>query len=193
MPTIRNTISCNSFELCQDITNLIRGNIMAQSMFEIIESGRIEVNHNGEDVWFDVPEVLTNAAGKLEKEEQMLEWIKEVGALKVGHAAISDMIIDLRANIRPTDVKDATGKKVKASLITDQDNAQERADNWLPKAKTRPGSGSQNVKTKAEIDTLTSVVRAMLAGGLTSEQIHAMQDPVFGKVKVALAINNAEI
>lgn len=116
---------------------------MAQSMYEIIETGKIEVNHDGADVWFNVPEVLTSAAGKLEDESKMLEWIKEVGVLKVGHSAIADMIIDLRAEIRPKDVKDAAGNKVKDSLVKDEINAQKRADKWLPKVKTRPGTGGK--------------------------------------------------
>jgi hypothetical protein len=137
---------------------------MAQSMFDIIETGKIEVNHNGNDVWFTVPEVLTSASGCLEDEVKMLEWIKKVGVLNVGHSAISDMIIDLRAEIRPNDIKDSTGKKVKASLVKDEVFAQKRADNWLPKAKTRPGTGGKTPEQR-QAEALK------ILAGLTTAQI----------------------
>ena len=166
---------------------------MAQSLFEIIENGRIEVNHNGDDVTFDIPEWLKAASGKLENEEDLLTWAREnkvVHALL--HAGIADTIIGLRATIRPVDRKEGEDR-VKVSLIRDEINAQKRAKEFTIKPKIRPGTGSTSVKVKAEIDTLTKVIQAMREAGLDTETIHKMQDPVFGKVKVALAINNTEI
>ena len=164
---------------------------MAQSMFEIIESGKIEVNHNGEDVSFYIPSWLEEASGKLENEDDLLAWAmdnKIVQALL--HAGIADTIISLRAAIRPADKK-VGDDKVKVSLIKDEVNAQKRADDFEIKPKTRPGTGG-GVKTKAEIDTLTKVCQAMRDNGIDDHTIHKMQDPVFGKAKVALALNNIE-
>lgn len=166
---------------------------MAQSMYEIVETGKIEVNHNGEDVDFIIPNWLKNASGKLENEDELLAWAKEEGILHaLLHSGISDEIIGLRAEIRPNDKKDASGNAVKVSLIKDAEKAQKRADAYKPRVKTRPGTGGSGVKNKAEIDTLTKVCKAMREAGLTDEVIHSMQDPVFGKVKVSLALNNLE-
>lgn len=165
---------------------------MAQSMFEVIETGIIEVNHNGEDVNFDIPEWMKEANGKLENEEAMLEWAKDNGiVLALFHAGLADTIIGLRAVIRPTDKK-VGDDKVKVSLIKDEENAQKRADDFVIKPKTRPGTGNNSVKAKSEIETLTKVCQAMRAAGLDDHTIHSMQDPVFGKAKVALALNNIE-
>ena len=166
---------------------------MAQSMYEIIETGKIEVNHNGEDVTFNVPDWLKNASGKLENEEALFAWAKKEGILHaLLHSGISDEIIGLRAEIRPNDKKDSEGNAIKVSLVKDAEKAQKRAEAYKPKVKIRPGTGGSGVKNKAEIDTLTKVCKAMRDAGLTDEVIHSMQDQVFGKVKVSLALNNIE-
>ena len=167
---------------------------MAQSIYEIIETGKIEVNHNGDDQTFELPSWLKEAAGKLENEEELLTWAKDnkiIHALL--HAGLADTVIGLRAAIRPAAVKKAEDGRVYAvSIITDSANAAKRANEFRIKPKTRPGTGGSGVKNKAEIDTLTKVCKAMKAAGLNDELIHSMQDPVFGKVKVALALNNIE-
>jgi hypothetical protein len=166
---------------------------MAQSMYEIIETGKIEVNHNGEDVTFNLPEWLKNAAGKLENAEALLAWAKEYEIIHaLLHAGISDTIIGLRAAIRPAGKKDKDGNMIPVSLVKDEIKAQERANEFVIKPKARPGTGGSGVKNKAEIDTLTKVCKAMREAGLTDEVIHSMQDQVFGKVKVSLALNNIE-
>jgi len=165
---------------------------MAQSLFEIIESGNIEVNHNGDDVTFAIPKWLYEAKGKLENEVDLEIWAKDNKILHaLLHAGLADTIIGLRAAIRPADKK-VGEDKVKVSLIKDETNAQKRANEFKITPKTRPGTGG-GVKTKAEIDTLTKVCQAMREAGLDNETIHKMQDPVFGKAKVALALNNTEI
>ena len=166
---------------------------MAKSMYDIIETGLIEVNHNGDDMEFEITEWLKDAAGKLENEDELALWAEESGNMHaLLHAGIAKTIIDLRAAIRPADkAGKEKGKKIKVSLILDADNAQERADNFTIKPALRPGTGG-NTKSKAELEVLTKVVKAMIDGGLDTNTIHTLQDPVFGKVKVALAINNAQ-
>jgi len=166
---------------------------MAQSIYEIIETGKIEVNHNGEDKSFELPNWLKAAAGKLENEKELLDWAKEYEIIHaLLHAGLADTIIGLRAAIRPAAKKNAEGEMIAVSLTKDSVNAQTRANEFVIKPKTRPGTGGTGVKNKAELDTLTKVCKAMRAAGLNDELIHSMQDPVFGKVKVALALNNIE-
>ena len=166
---------------------------MAQSIFEIIETGKIMVNHDGEDVVFNLPNWLKDAAGKLENEEDLLTWAKGEGIVHaLLHAGLSDTVIGLRAAIRPAAKKNAEGNMVAVSLVKDSDNATKRALEFRIKPKTRPGTGGTGVKNKAEIDTLTKVCKAMRDAGLNDELIHSMQDPVFGKVKVSLALNSIE-
>jgi len=166
---------------------------MAKSMYEIIETGRVEVNHNGDDAEFTIPAWLSEAAGKLESEEELALWADETGNMHaLLHAGIAKTIIDLRATIRPADVAGKEkGSKVKVSLLKDFDNAQERADKFKIKPAQRPGTGG-STKTKAEQETLTKVIQAMHDAGLDDETIKAMQEPVFGRVKVSLALNNIE-
>lgn len=166
---------------------------MAQSIFEIIETSKLEVNHNGEDVTFNLPEWLKQAAGKLENEEELLSWAKEYEILHaLIHAGIADTIIGLRASIRPAAKKDKDGNLIPVSLTKDAEKAQIRADEFVIKPKTRPGTGGSGIKNKTEIETLTKVCKAMRDAGLEDALIHSMQDPVFGKVKVALALNSIE-
>ena len=166
---------------------------MAQSIYEIIETGKIEVNHNGEDVTFELPSWLKQAAGKLENEEELLTWAKGEGIVHaLLHAGLSDTVIGLRAAIRPAAKKNADGNMVAVSLVKDEEKAQIRANEFRIKPKTRPGTGGSGIKNKAEIDTLTKVCQAMRTAGIDTATIHAIQDPVFGKVKVALALNSIE-
>jgi hypothetical protein len=167
---------------------------MAQSMYEVIENGMIEVNHNGEDAEFMIPEWLEAASGKLESEADLLEWAKEHKVLHaLLHAGIAHTIIDLRAVIRPADkAGKEKGEKIKVSMLKDFDAAQARSDGFKIKPKARPGTGGSGSKAQAEQETLTKVVKAMIEGGIDTATIHALQDPVFGKAKVALAINNAQ-
>ena len=58
---------------------------MAKSMYEIIETGLIEVNHDGNDAEFEIPTWLKEASGKLESEEDLASWEDEIPAL---HALI---------------------------------------------------------------------------------------------------------
>lgn len=161
---------------------------MAKSMFEIIESGIIEVNHNGEDVNFELPEWMKELNGILEDEKAMNEWAKRNNiGLATHHNNIAKTIIDLRATIRPADVAGKEkGSKVKVSLIEDAENAQERADAFIIKPATRPGTGGSG-KAKAEIETLAKVIKAMQAAGLDEITIRSMQEPTFGRTKVNAA------
>lgn len=166
---------------------------MAKSMYEIIETGMIEVNHNGEDAEFEIPEWLKEAAGKLESSEDLALWAEDKGVLHaLLHSGIAKTIIDLRAVIRPADIAgEKKGEKIKVSLLKDKANAQIRATKFEIKPAARPGTGG-STKTKAEQNVLDKVVKAMIDGGIDTQTIHTLQDPVFGKVKVALAINNAQ-
>jgi hypothetical protein len=118
---------------------------MAQSMYEVIETGMLEVNHNGEDAEFMIPEWLEAASGKLESEADLLEWAKEHKVLHaLLHAGIAHTIIDLRATIRPADkAGKEKGEKIKVSMLKDFDGAQARSDKFKIKPKARPGTGGK--------------------------------------------------
>ena len=164
---------------------------MAKSMYEIIETGMIEVNHNGEDREFEIPEWLKDASGKLESEEELALWADENKVLHaLLHSGIAKTIIDLRAAIRPADIAgEKKGEKIKVSLIDDHSNAHNRSMNFTIKPALRPGTGG-STKSKAEIEVLTKVCQAMHDAGLADDVIKTMQVPVFGNVKVSLALNN---
>lgn len=164
---------------------------MAKSLFDTIESGIMEVTHNGEEAIFDLPEWMKEAGAILENEEELLIWAKKHDILlNAFHAALAKWKIDFCAVVRPTDLPgEKKGEKIKVSLIRDSENAQKRGDEFKSKPATRPGTGG-STKTKAEIETLTKVVQAMHDAGLDDDKIKAMQVPVFGNVKVSLALNN---
>lgn len=166
---------------------------MAESMFDTYTNGQMEVTHNGADAIFELPEWMKEVGSIIEDTEALLAWSeKHDNLLAIYHAAFAKLKIDFCAVVRPADKKgEKKGEKVKVSLISDIENAQDRADKFTIKPAVRPGTGG-STKTKAEIDTLTKVVKAMIDGGIDTQTIHTLQDPVFGKVKVALAINNAQ-
>ena len=166
---------------------------MAKSLFEIIETGMIEVNHNGDDAEFAIPTWLKEAAGKLESEEDLTLWADEHNVMQaLLHSGIAKTIIDLRAAIRPADIAgEKKGDRIKVNLIDDAKKAQKRATEFRIKPAVRPGTGG-STKTKAEIETLTKVVQAMHDAGIDDDTIKTMQVPVFGNVKVSLALNNIE-
>jgi hypothetical protein len=139
--------------------------IMAQSIFEIIETGKIEVNHNGEDCIFNLPEWLKKAAGKLENKEALLKWaIENTDILGALHEFIGAAFIGLRATIRPAAKKNKEGNLVPVSLIEDAEKAQERANNFVIKPKIRPGTGGKTPEQR-QAEALK------LLNGLTPEQI----------------------
>ena len=166
---------------------------MAKSMYEIIETGMIEVNHNGDDAEFEIPTWLKKAAGKLEDETELALWAEDTGNMHaLLHSGIAKTIIDLRAVIRPADIAgENKGDKVKISLIADANKAQVRSNKFTIKPALRPGTGG-STKAKAEQETLQKVIQAMHDGGIDDEMIKTCQVPVFGTVKVSLALNNIE-
>jgi hypothetical protein len=138
---------------------------MAQSMFDIIETGKIEVNHNGEDRSFDLPDWLKQATGKLENKDTLLEWATEheiIHALL--HAGIADTIIGLRAAIRPAAKKDKNGNLIPVSLTKDAENADKRAFEFRIKPKVRPGTGGKTPEQR-QAEALK------ILAGLTTAQI----------------------
>ena len=164
---------------------------MAKSMYEIIETGLIEVNHDGNDAEFEIPTWLKEASGKLESEEDLASWADENNVLHaLIHSGIAKTIIDLRAAIRPTDIAgEKKGDKIRVSILDDLIKAQERATTFSIKPAQRPGTGG-STKSKAETEVLIKVIQAMHDAGIDDETIKTMQVPVFGNVKVSLSLNN---
>jgi hypothetical protein len=164
---------------------------MAKSLFSTYIDGTMEVSHNGEDALFDLPEWMCEVGKIIEDKTKLLEWAENHDiTLAIFHAALAKIKIDFCAVVRPADVAgELKGEKIKVSLIADIDNAQKRADKFKVKPTPRPGTGG-STKTKAEIETLTKVIQAMHDAGIDDETIKTMQVPVFGNVKVALALNN---
>jgi hypothetical protein len=164
---------------------------MAKSLFDTYVDGTMEVTHNGEEALFDLPTWMCEAGSILEDKEKLLEWMeKHDNTLAIIHSGLAKTKIDFCAVVRPADIPgDLKGEKIKVSLIKDIDNAQKRADDFTIKPATRSGTGG-STKTKAEIETLTKVIQAMHDAGIDDETIKTMQVPVFGNIKVALALNN---
>jgi len=139
---------------------------MAKSLFEIIETGLIEVNHNGQDVEFELPTWLKEASGKLESEQDLALWADDNDVMHaLLHSGIAKTIIDLRATIRPADIAGKEkGDRIKVSLIDDSEKAQERSTKFKIKPATRPGTGGKTPEQRAD--------KALsLLNGLTPEQL----------------------
>lgn len=164
---------------------------MAKSLFDTYTDGTMEVTHNGEEVLFELPEWMCEAGEILEDKEKLLEWAEKHNImLAIFHSALAKTKIDFCAVVRPADVSgEKKGEKVKVSLIKDADKAQERADKFIIKPAIRPGTGG-STKAKTETEVLTKVIQAMHDAGIDDETIKTMQVPVFGNVKVSLALNN---
>ncbi len=139
---------------------------MAKSMFEVIESGKIEVNHNGEDMIFETPQWMKDIAGCIENLPKLIKTLTLNGILlAILHAGIAKTIIDLRAIIRPADIAgEKKGDKIKVSLIADFDNAQKRANEFKPTKATRPG-------TRGKTPEQRMASASKMLAGLTPEQL----------------------
>lgn len=160
---------------------------MAKSFYNILADREIEVNHDGETVWLQLPEWLTECAEFLEDEEKMLEWAQEHEiVLALFHSGIQQLIIALRAAARPND-KD--GKKV-SILGEEKAAAQLRVLEYVFKAVSRPGT--KKVK-QSDIDACKISVNAMKKTGLDNAVVHAGLDPAYGKALVAKTINDWEM
>jgi len=147
---------------------------MAKSMYEIIETGMIEVNHNGDDAEFEIPMWLKEASGKLESEEELALWAEENNVLHaLLHSGIAKTIIDLRAAIRPADLPgENKGDKIKVSLVNDKINAQNRANTFTIKPATRPGTGGKTAEQRSDaaLKLLNSLTPEMMAAVMAKAQ-----------------------
>jgi len=164
---------------------------MAKSLFDTYTDGTMEVTHNGEEALFELPEWMCEVGEIIEDEAKLIEWAKRHdNMLAIFHAGLAKIKIDFCAVVRPADIAgEKKGEKIKVSLIKDADNAQDRADKFKIKPTPRPGTGGSS-KAKAETEVLTKVIQAMHDAGLEDAVIKTMQVPVFGNVKVSLALNN---
>jgi hypothetical protein len=139
---------------------------MAKSLFDTYESGTMEVTHDGADALFNLPEWMCEAGPILENEEKLLAWAEKHNiTLAIFHAALAKTKIDFCAVVRPADVPGKLkGEKIKVSLITDIENAQDRAEEFTIKPATRPGTGGKTPEERAD--------KALnLLNGLTPEQL----------------------
>ncbi len=142
---------------------------MAKSLFDTIESGTMEVTHDGADAMFDLPAWMCEAGTILEDEEKLLEWArKHKILLNTFHAALAKWKIDFCAVVRPKDIPGKLkGEKIKVSLIEDIENAQKRADDFRSKPATRPGTGGKTPEERMK-------KASNLLAGLTPEQVAAV-------------------
>ena len=185
---------------------------MAKSFYNILKEGKLEVNHKGEDVTFDLPQWLIEASDCLEDEAALLTWAREYEVLHgLLHYGIQQGIIALRAAARPQVKSFRDADKAKAFLngIEDQslwhingskdefskrmaldlEAAQERIDNFNLKPVPKPGESKAAAAVKAENSVLIKTVEAMRTAGQTDEVIITILEPAFGKAKVILAMN----
>ena len=139
---------------------------MAQSIFEIVESGKFDVTHKGNEVNLAIPQDLACTAQVFESEEALLTYCNEK---KLVHTMLQkgfkQAIIDSRAVARPDEDTsiNADGEKEKA---------QERLDKLEFKPMTKPGSGTK--VTKAVQAKIAEIYSKMRATGMTDEEIEAL-------------------
>ena len=188
---------------------------MAKSFYNILEEGKLEVNHKGNDVVFDLPSWLSEADGKLEDEAALLEWAKEYEVLHgLMHFGLQQLIIALRSAARPqvkvfrdvdkakafmATIKDVENWHVNKSqdefsksIIADSEEAQDRIDGFSLKAVPKPGESKAKAKVKAENDVLVKTIVAMKTAGQDDSVIKATLEPAFGKSKVSIAMNEVD-
>jgi hypothetical protein len=188
---------------------------MAKSFHTIIDEGVFEVDHKGDLVTLDLPDLFLEIKGLTEDKKALMAWVaKHNLELPVIQCAIQKRIIELRAIARPTVKKykdkenfDSAMKKIvdpenwnidpknlELSLkITADDKCQDRLDKAEWTKVDRPGSGTkENVKKETEINTVKEAIKPWLAMGKTSDEIKEIYGAVFSASVLAIAINNAK-
>ena len=140
---------------------------MAQSIFEIVESGKFDVTHKGNEVNLTIPQDLACTAQVFESEELLYSYCNENGLV---HAMLQkgfkQAIIDSRAVARPDE-------DTSISADGEKEKAQARLDKLEFKPMTKPGSGGTAV-TKAVQSKIAEIYNKMRATGMTDEEIEAL-------------------
>ena len=144
---------------------------MAKSFHNILDDGKIEVSHRGEDVTLTLPAWLTEASPVLMDEELLVEWAKENEVLHgLIHSGIQQEIIRLRAVARPpVDTKTDTS----LSIILDKENAQDRMNEYVCKPTLPPGQASNKKVSEAIAIERTKMETAMRMAGVNEDIISA--------------------
>ena len=163
---------------------------MGKSIFTTIEqeAEKFEVTHSGITLDFVLPKWFQELNGIMEDEEKIWEWAKkhEIG-LAFCHRAISQMVIDFRAAARPAD------KKGEVQPM-ETDSAQKRIYSLEFKPTKRPGVGTkQEIKKKAELETLGITIKAMIMQNMEDSMIKQIMESQFDKKLVSIALNKAHL
>lgn len=161
---------------------------MAKSFHTIINEGTLEVDHKGETVTLELPDVLKDLKGILMDKDALAEWIETYEIeLGVYHAAIQKIIIDVRAKARPsTDTKTGVSK----SIIDEKINAQKRVDDVTIKPTLPPGSSTPKAFSKGEESALTMAIESLQAIPMDDQTIVDTLGTKFDKAKVQAVIDN---
>jgi hypothetical protein len=186
---------------------------MAKSFYNIISSGKLEVNHKGNDVELELPSWLKEVNGKLEDEQALLAWAQEYEVLHgLMHFGIQQVIIALRSAARPQvkifrDVEKAKAfmagiedidnwhvskgqDEFSKNILVDSKEAQKRVDGFVLKMVPKPGESKAGATIKAEKNVLIKTIAAMQVAGQDDTVIMTILEPAFGKEKVTLALND---
>lgn len=168
---------------------------MAKSFYDIIEKSEegFEVTHRGYEVVLELPEWVTELAGTtderwLEDPDKIWAWAQRHGIeLAFCHRAIAQMIIDLRAAARPSDVK-GEPQNIKA------DTAQKALDAYEFKPTKRPGAGAggaKKIKAQAELETIKKLAIGMIEQGMEDDAIKGIFAGQFERAVLSQALNLA--
>ena len=188
---------------------------MAKSFHTIIDEGCFEVEHLGDLVTLELPDMFQDLKSKTEDVEFLRSWVRDNGIeLAVYQCALQKRIIELRAIARSTvkkfkdheifdkEVKKITEpddwnidrKNLELSLkIIADPKAQDRLDQakWTPVE--RPGTGGKNaIKLDTQIETIAKTIGKMLDRGDSVEEIKSLYDGAFSTAVLAKAINLAQ-
>ena len=190
---------------------------MAKSMYDIIESGSLEVDHKGETVDIELPGWVKELSGKLEDEEALQMWATEHEIfLPIFHYFIKQLLIALRAQARPQakmykdlavfktalttidkseyHISENTGELSKR-ISCDMEDAQTRVDEFVCKPTARPGTGTAKAAEKikkAEENAFYKMAQAMYATNVDVEVIKSTLSNATDSVSVALIMNKLE-
>ena len=187
-------------------------------MYDIIESGSLEVDHKGETVNIELPDWVKELSGKLEDEEALQVWATEHEIfLPIFHYFIKQLLIALRAQARPQakmykdlavfktaltaierraeyHINEDTGELSKR-ISCDIEDAQTRVDEFVCKPTARPGTGNAKAAEKikkVEENAFYKMAQAMYKTKISTNTIKSTLSNATDSVSVALIMNKLE-
>lgn len=135
---------------------------MAKSIYDIVDSGKAEITHNGADCivtlpewWIEIGEMALNA-----NDDELLKNCTTLPIEKLRatmQAGIAKLLIELRAIARPADMTAKEGGKKRELIKPDGKGLlpQDRVDSYQLKPMKRPGKHVTEKSAEAQFAALT--------------------------------------